>query len=206
MKQLEDDVKLTRAFSSILCMLALLFMLTESLHGQTRATSGDKSPEAVATRALTALKESRIADFAKTMHPEALKQLKATLLEVVAEAEKQERVDEVLTIFKNVNSADDLRKLDDVAFFTAFFEGVMQLQPRIRDALQGTTLDVIGHVPEGPDVIHVVYRGTVTQGDVKVSKMSVMSLKSHGDDWGMLLTGDIEGMAAMLKRQFAAEE
>lgn len=199
-------MKLVQAFSSILCMLALLFVLAGCGPGQTQAPSSKKSPEEVATRALTALKENRIADFAKTMHPEALKQLKATLLEVVDEAEKQERVDEVLTIFKNVKSADDLRKLDDVAFFTAFFEGVLQLQPRIRDALQGTTLNVIGHVPEGPDVIHVVYRGTVTQGEVKVSKMSVMSLKANGDDWGMLLTGDIEGMAAMLKRQFAAEE
>lgn len=199
-------MKLVQAFSPILCLWTMLFVLAGCGSGQPQAPSREKSPEEVATRALTALKENRIADFAKTMHPEALKHLRATLLEVVAEAEKQERVDEVLTIFKNVKSADDLRKLDDVDFFAAFFEGVMQLQPRIRDALQGTTLNVIGHVPEGPDVIHVVYRGTVTQGDVKVSKMSVMSLKAHGDDWGMLLTGDIEGMAAMLKRQFAAEE
>lgn len=199
-------MKLVHAFAPILCLWTLLVVLAVPVHGQTQATAQEKNPEAVATRALAALKENRIADFAKSMHPEALKQPKVTLLEVVTEAEKQERVDEVLTIFKNVKSADDLRKLDDVAFFTAFFEGVMQLQPRVRDALRGTTLDVIGHVPEGPDVIHVVYRGTVTQGDVKVSKMSVMSLKAHGDDWGMLLTGDIEGMAAMLKRQFAAEE
>lgn len=199
-------MKLVQAFAPILCQWTLLVVLAVPVHGQTQATAREKNPEAVATRALAALKENRIADFAKSMHPEALKQLKVTLLEIVTEAEKQERVDEVLTIFKNVKSADDLRKLDDVAFFTAFFEGVMQLQPRVRDALRGTTLDVIGHVPEGLDVIHVVYRGTVTQGDVKVSKMSVMSLKAHGDDWGMLLTGDIEGMAAMLKRQFATEE
>jgi ribose 1,5-bisphosphokinase PhnN len=140
------------------------------------------------------------------MHPDALKQLKSSLLAVVDAAEQKGRVDEVLRIFKNVRSAGDLRKLDDLAFFTAFLEGVMELQPRLRDAFRGMTLDVIGHVPEGSDVIHVVYRGTVAQGDTKVSKMSVMSLKANGKDWGMLLTGDLEGVAASLKRQFGARD
>ena len=82
----------------------------------------------------------------------------------------------------------------------------METRPRLHDAFRGTTLDVIGHVPEGEDLIHVVYRGTVTQGGIKVSKMSVVSLKAKGDDWGMLLTGDIENIAVMLKRQFDAKD
>jgi hypothetical protein len=204
--RLEGYVTLMQKFSSILCLLAMLFVLADPVHGQTKLTSEEKSPEAIAARALTALKENRIGDFAKAMHPEALQQLKATLLDVVDVAEKKGRVDEALSIFKNVGSAADLRKLDDVAFFTAFFEGVMQMQPRLRDAFRGMTLDVIEHVPEGKDIIHVVYRGTVTQGETKVSKMSVMSLKANGDDWGMLLTGDIEGMTAMLKRQFNTQD
>jgi hypothetical protein len=187
-------------------MAAMLMALASAVHGQTKPAAGEKSPEAVAARALSALKENRIADFARAMHPEALKQLRSTLLAVVDAAEKKARVEEALSIFKDVGSAAELRKLDDVAFFTAFFEGVMEMQPRLRDAFRGMTLDVIGHVPEGADVIHVVYRGTVTQGEAKVSKMSVMSLKANGDDWGMLLTGDIENMAAMLKRQFGAED
>ena len=62
-----------------------------------------------------------------------------------------------------------------------------------------------GH-PEGNDVVHVVYRGTATVGEVKISKMSVMSLKADGDSWRMLLTGDIEGMAAMMKLQFGGRD
>jgi putative sterol carrier protein len=67
-------------------------------------------------------------------------------------------------------------------------------------------LDVVGHVREGDDVVHVVYRGTTSVGNVKISKMSVMSLKADGESWRMLLTGDIEGMAAMMKLQFGARE
>lgn len=199
-------MKLARVSLSLMCVLVLFLASAAGVQGQTKPAEGGKSPEAVAARALSALKESRIADFGRAMHPEALKQLKSTLLAVVDAAEEKERVDEILSLFKDAESAADLRKLDDVAFFTAFFEGAMEKQPRLRNALRGMTLDVIGHVAEGADVIHVVYRGTVTQGEVKVSKMSVMSLKANGDDWGMLLTGDIENMAAMLKLQFGAKD
>jgi hypothetical protein len=169
---------------------------------QARPDAGASSPEAIAARALSALKEDRIADFASAMHPDALKQLRSTLLDVVEAAEQEGAVDDVLSMFKNVASVDELRGLDDVAMFTAFFEGMMQMQPRLREAFRGMTIDVIGHVPEGPDVVHAVYRGTITHGQTKVSKMSVMSLKADGDGCGMLLTGDIEAMAAALKQQF----
>ena len=199
-------MKLARVSLSLACVLVLFLASAAGVQGQTNPAAGGKSPEAVAARALSALKENRIADFARAMHPDALKQLRSTLLGVVDAAEKKERVDEVLSLFKDVESAADLRKLDDVAFFTAFFEGAMDKQPRLRNAFRGMTLDVIGHVSEGADVIHVVYRGTVTQGGIKVSKMSVMSLKADGDDWGMLLTGDIENTAAILKLQFGGED
>ncbi len=186
--------------------IAVLLLLASSLWGQSKPAVQEKTPEAVAARALTALKDNRIADFARAMHPDALRQLRSILLAVLDAAEKKECVDDVLSIFKNVKSAAALRQLDDVAFFTAFFEGMMQGQPRVRDAFRGMTLEVIGHVSEGPNVIHVVYRGTVVQGEAKVSKMSVMSLKANGDDWGMLLTSDVEGIASMLKRQFEAQD
>jgi hypothetical protein len=178
----------------------------QTKRAETGPTVDGRDPEAVAANALASLKENRIGDFAAAMHPEALKALRSTMLSVVDAAEAKGRTAEALATFKNVRSADELRKLDDVAFFTVFLEGMMQVQPRLRDALRGMTSDVIGHVAEGPDVVHVVYRGTVTQGDVKLTKLSVMSLKSNGDGWGMLLTGDIEGMAAALKRQFDARE
>lgn len=199
-------MKLSRVSLSLVCVVVLFLASAAGVQGQTDAAADKKGPEAVAARALLALKENRIADFARAMHPDALKQLRSTLFAVVDAAEKKERADEVLGLFKDVESSADLRKLDDVAFFTAFFEGAMEKQPRLRNAFRGMTLDVIGHVSEGADVIHVVYRGTVTQSEIKVSKMSVMSMKANGDDWGMLLTGDIENMAAILKLQFGAED
>lgn len=140
--------------------------------------------------------------FAKEMHPEALKSFKTAILDVMDSAEKAGREGELLSLFKDVTAVSDLRNLNDAAFFASFYEGVIKMQPRIRDSMKGMTIEVIGNVKEGTDVLHVVYRGTVNSGDLKVSQLSVMSMKANGDRWGMLLTSDLEVLAATLKKQF----
>lgn len=172
------------------------------LLGQTDPLLDENSPEKTTARATEALRENRIADFAKEMHPEALKSFKSAILEVIDAAEKVGREDELLPLFKDATALSDLRKLDDEAFFVSFYEGATRLQPRLRDAMKGMTIEVLGHVKEGTDLLHVVYRGTAKSGDLKVSKLSVMSMKPNGDRWGLLLTSDLEVLAATLKRQF----
>ena len=185
---------------------ALVFVDAFPAFAETKPAPRRETPEAVAKDALAALKENRVADFAKAMHPDALKRLKETLLSVVDVAEEKGKVDEALSLFKDARTVDELRQLDDAAFFTAFLEGMMRLQPKMREAFRGTTLDVIGHVPEGPDVAHVVYRATVDLGETKTTKVAVVSLRRMDGGWGMLLTSDIEGMAAMLRREFDRAE
>jgi hypothetical protein len=182
--------------------IAFLTWAPHLLLGQTDSTAGENSPEKTALRAMEALREQRIGDFAKEMHPEALKSFKTAILDVMDSAEKAGREGELLSLFKDVTAVSDLRNLDDAAFFASFYEGVIKMQPRIRDSMKGMTIEVIGNVKEGTDMLHVVYRGTVNSGDLKVSQLSVMSLKASGERWGMLLTSDLEVLAATLKKQF----
>lgn len=170
--------------------------------GQTNASADENSPEKTALRAMEALRENRVGDFAEEMHPEALKSFKTAILDVMDSAEKAGREGELLSLFEDVTAVSDLRKLDDKAFFESFYKGVIKMQPRIRDSMKGMTIEVIGHVKEGADMLHVVYRGTVNSGDLKISQLSVMSMKKSGERWGMLLTNDLEALAATLKKQF----
>ena len=63
---------------SLTYLLTILLVLTSAIHSQDNPAEV-KRPEAVATRALIALKENRIQDFGREMHPESLKQLRSTL-------------------------------------------------------------------------------------------------------------------------------
>ena len=68
--------------------------------------------------------------------------------------------------------------------------------------MAGAEARVLGHVPEGTDLAHVVYRMTITVDGLKVTKMEVLSLQRTDSGWAMLLRSDIETMAAALRQRF----
>ncbi|HXG11466.1 MAG TPA: hypothetical protein VNK04_17055 [Gemmataceae bacterium] len=159
------------------------------------------TPDTVARNALDALKEDRLEDFAKAMHPDALKRFKALLLSIVDAAAKDGQEKQILVLFSGVRTADDLKKLDETQFFVAFYRGVTRLRPEMKQLLGGAEVQTLGYVMEGKDTAHVVYRMTVSAEGAKVTKLDVLSLQKTGTGWGMLLSGDIEGIANLLKQK-----
>jgi hypothetical protein len=165
-----------------------------------------ETPEDVAKRAVAALKEDRLDDFAKAMHPEALKAFKSALVSIAETADKGGQGKEILGLFKGVDDLDELKKLDDVPFFVSFYRGITRVQPALKQALAGAESQIIGHVLEGKDIAHVVHRMTVTVEGTKVAKTDVISMRKTETGWGMLLSGDLENMTTMLKRRFGVEK
>jgi 2-C-methyl-D-erythritol 4-phosphate cytidylyltransferase len=66
--------------------------------------------------------------------------------------------------------------------------------PKVLHELLGRTL--VGHVLEGNDVAHVVFRMRVAADGVTITKVQAMSLRRLGPTWRVLLSGDFEGLAA----------
>jgi hypothetical protein len=184
---------------------AFALIVATPLMAEEPKTKGE-TPEDVAKRAVAALKEDRLDDFAKAMHPEALKSFKAALVSIAEVADKGGQGKEILGLFKGVDDLDELKKLDDVPFFVFFYRGITRVQPALKQALAGAESQIIGHVLEGKDTAHVVHRMTVTVDGTKVSKTDVISLKKTDTGWGMLLSGDLENMTTMLKRRFGLEK
>ena len=170
-----------------------------------RAAESDES-EAVARRALSAIKQNRIEDFAKAMHPDALVRFRSTLLEIVKEAEKSGGEEQLLPLFDGVRTTQELRKLDTTHFFVAFYSGLIQMAPELETMMAGAELEILGHVMEGPDTSHVVYRMVLPVETVRVTKITVVSLTRTPTGWGMLLTGDIEGMVGALRQRFDVQQ
>jgi hypothetical protein len=73
--------------------------------------------------------------------------------------------------------------------------------PMLRQMLNDSAYDFIGHVDEGGNQTHVVYRATLTTGGAAVTKMEVLTLKRDGEEWKVMLTGDIESFVGGLTRQ-----
>ncbi len=170
-------------------------------HGQDKTEDG--APEAVAHRALVALQENRVDDFAAAMHPEALKGFHKIFVDLLSVAKDDEEAGELLPLFEGVDSVDALRALDDRAFFVSFYKGLSRLRPEINDILAKSELKTLGHVMEGDDTAHVVYRMSIQFEGISITKMQVLSLRRTPEGWAMLLSGDIEGIANAFRQRFA---
>jgi hypothetical protein len=163
------------------------------------------TPEAVARKAMTAMKENRLDDFAKAMHPDALKTVKSTLVTIAEAAAKDGREREVTAIFGD-KSLDELKKLDDAQFFAAFYGAMTRRRPELKRVVADSEVQIIGHVMEGRDTAHVVLRMTATVEGTKIVKTDVVSMKKTSTGWGMLLSADLENMASVLKKRYGVEK
>ena len=64
---------------------------------------------------------------------------------------------------------------------------------------------VLGGIPEGSEVVHLLARTSVVIGDVNTSKVEVFSLAQEGAQWKIVMPDQLRGMgrafqARMLKR------
>lgn len=164
------------------------------------------SPDDVARRAMTAFKENRLDDFAKEMHPAALKQIKEWLMAVLKAAEEDGSEKGFLRLFKGVRSIDDAAKLDDKQFFVSFLKGIIDLKPEMKEAIAGAKMECVGHVMEGQDTAHVVMRMRLTVSGVEVTKLDVITLTRTDSGWGMQLNGDMDAIVQALKQKFSKKK
>lgn len=131
------------------------------------------------------------------MHPEALAKLRAMLLPLA----KHENGAELRQKLLGANSVAEVEALDDAALFERFLRSMMGLSPEIQSIMGTAETGMVGHVMEGPDIAHVVYRLRLRVEGMTFTKLEVMSLQRAGSEWKVLLKGDVEGMVEAIRRQ-----
>src|SRR4051794_15180275 len=105
------------------CVGLCLFCLIASARGDEKA---DESPEPVVKRAIEAMKADRVEDYVKTLHAGEIKRLRTSIMDAVEVAAKDGKEMPLLRLMK-VKSIDDLKKCDDVEFFTILYTNALRL-------------------------------------------------------------------------------
>jgi hypothetical protein len=194
-----------RSFNpTLLCALFLLLSLSGAAAQPAKPAAPPAAPsaESVVQIYLEALKAGDFQKSAELMHPEALEKFRSLLIPLAEASAGEEGEDNLLSLFKGVSDVAALKKLSPAAFFTAFFNGLTEMSPGLKDALASGNMTVIGSVPEG-DTLHVVCRTSVKVEELSIAKMEVMSLKRHEGNWRVLLSGEMEGLAQALSKSVA---
>ncbi len=96
-------------------------------------------------------------------------------------------------------SQDSVEKMSDTEFFASVFGFTMQ-QSFGRTGLRIIESEYLGHVTEGDDMAHAVTRITVAVGNNEATSLDVTSLVQRNGAWRMQVSGDIEQVAAGIRR------
>ncbi len=154
-----------------------------------------ETPEDVAQRYVSAMQAADWDTMAGLMDQSALKSMRdllSPLFDLPEAAELRQR-------FLGVETVDEAAALSDTAVFARFMQFVGSQEPSLQEALKTSRMRVIGHIPEGGDTVHVVYRMTMTVEGITMTRLDVFSLRQHGETWRGLLAGDVSALAAALR-------
>lgn len=154
------------------------------------------APHEVLLRSSAAAKAGDWPAYASHMHPEALAGVRAMFIPIV----EADTTGKVAQTFFGGSSTDELKKATDAELFARLFAGLSKSIPAFAEALASSEMQVVGSLPEPPDLVHVVYRFRARAEQMGIQRTQVASLKKHGGDWKLMLTGSIEGLAARLKQ------
>ena len=156
-------------------------------------------PETTATAAMASAKKGAWSEYTHAMHPDALKKAKQIFRPLVAADESGQ----VGNMFFGVAGVPQYDAMSDSATFVALMVNLTKNLPAFAEAMKTAEFHIVGTVGEGKDLVHVVYRADAKVEDLAMSKMSVLSLRRFGDEWRLLLTGSLEGLAARLSQMSA---
>lgn len=162
-----------------------------------RAQQALETPEQVAGQYMAATRAADWAGMARLMHPSALRQMRE-LFDAILSSADAEAAEARQQLF-GVRSAAEAAAMPDTLLFTNFLRTVMAMQAEVTSALRTAEMQVLGHVNEGADTVHVLTRLTLTVETIPISQMDVMSFGRLGPTWRGLLKADFTAMAARLR-------
>ena len=148
------------------------------------------SARAVAERVLGALSRKDAVAFARDVHPDAIGGFRNNVIQVLEQSPTPEQRAQGLRFFGGARSLDEFKSLPADQVFVAYMRHVFE-QMNAAGNLQVTNT-ILGEVPEGGALMHVVYRARVVSAGGSISNVAVLSLRRSPAGWKALLSGDLQ--------------
>jgi hypothetical protein len=156
-----------------------------------------ETPEDVARQYFVAMRSEDAAALARVTHPAALAELRDLLAPLFASTLPE--ADEFRQRLLGVRTVPEARALSDTTVFANFIRALGGQLPIFTEALRSSSMEPVGHVIEGSDTAHVVYRVMIPLEGITLERMAVLSLGRQGETWRALLSGDYSELARVLR-------
>ena len=147
------------------------------------------------------------AGFAQYLHPDALEEFATSMRPVIDGISRlmQEDTTGIEEFEQNFPGLLGLvREAEDAPpeeFFAATMQVIFSLVPNADQMFSSLETEVVGGLPEGDTLIHVVTRSKLHVGEITMdNQMDVMTCKKYGAEFRILLSGELKGLAEGLKQ------
>lgn len=143
------------------------------------------------------LQEGDFEAAAAFFDPPALTEFRQSL-SIINEAPPAAQLQFREAFFGEGATAESIAKMSDSEFFASFLRAALS-QAQALGKVNFEDLEILGEVMEGPDVAHVVTRNKLSVGDFEVEGMEVVSCKKRGDEWKLLVSTQMKGLANQIR-------
>lgn len=167
--------------------LALLALLLRSLAPEAKAQTTTLGPDSVATEFQSALRAVAWRAAVARLHPDALSDFHFRM-SILVETDTTRAPIEKLYPEGGLDLFHDTSK---EGIFLRVMEVLSEDAPGLVHALVVRDVEVVGHVPEAPDLAHVVYRSHADLSGAE-PELRLMTMKQHGDRWRVLDSQEID--------------
>ena len=173
-----------------------IFAVVAEAGAQSRSAAGvsasGATPEALARGYLGALNRNDWAGAAALMHPHAL----ATMREFTDALVEADESGNVARLLVGVSSRAEVAGLSNEELFGRFLRAT--LAGESASMLQDSRSVVLGHISEGRDTAHVLYRMQMQSAGIEISQVGVLSVARSAEGWRALLTAEIANVIGEL--------
>lgn len=171
----------------------VLIMSSSSVYGAT-------APETTAEY-FKYVEEGDFAAAASLFDPPALTEFRQSLA-IINEAPPTAQQQFREAFFGAGATVESIAELSDSEFFASFLRAARS-QAEALGSADFDGLEILGEVMEGPDIAHVVTRNKITVGEVEIEGMEVVSCKKRGDEWKLLMSSQMKGLANQIRTALA---
>lgn len=159
-----------------------------------------ESAEAFVKRSFDVIQRDGLPSVVEFMHPDELDRMKTMMAPLFEKPPSGGKSPVSLGLFGTAYSPREFKELSSKGF-------VRSLLSKINGLGKASLVNaqVLGSVREG-ELVHVLTRSTASVEDIRMTQVQVVTLKPHGDSWGMMLTGELEGYGLLMKKMAQAME
>ncbi|HYJ81030.1 MAG TPA: hypothetical protein VEW03_15565 [Longimicrobiaceae bacterium] len=158
------------------------------------AAAQDDGPEQVAQRYFATMRAGDWRANAALMHPQALESFKAGFVRLAAPSEAAGALEAVF----GVRNVAELQAVPAAELYERFMRKSVSESSGMQELFDTAEFQVVGHVAEGEETAHVVYRlRAVTEG-MEVTRLAVITLRRHQGAWKVVLTGEVAGFPSVI--------